>query len=157
MVAVSLLTVALVALAGVTTRSMISLRDSRQRQQATVAASRALEGARALRYAELGIPYAEIPGNSWDPDGAGTLLAEVVCTPGVVGCATALVTGSPFRESAGGLGVRTTVTWVNAGLTGGVANRAKRVTAVVTWTSGSAAREVRQSTVVTPPERGVGP
>jgi len=148
-VSAGVLTVALLAVAGLLTNSLATLRDARGRQQATAAASRALESARGLDYQDLVMATADAPLLTYDPDGPGPMAGETptidLTRPGGV------VAGAPYwtvpQPEQGGVSVETYVTSVPG--TGVPA--ARRVTAVATWPGRSQQRELRQSTVVAPP------
>ena len=161
MIALTIMSFGLLALASVSAAGLLSLRDARQRQAATEAASSALDAARNLPYQSIVNSTADSYINAiptYDPDGSGCLTGE-----SVIKLSTGPVTGAPFvagpaTPTAGQLTVRTYVTQV--------ANlecpstpppiAAKRVTVVVQWLSGSAVHETRKSTMVAYSQRGQG-
>ena len=160
LIAAFILTVALLAMAGVAGSSITSVSDSRQRQLATTKASRAVEAARDLAYEQLFMPA---PGVTFDPDGAGPLCAEV--TP-PLGSGSSPFGNAPFSLVEDGTTVTTTVTQVRAvNLSSGPGGPSvcsdtseaenRRVTTVVTWTIGSATHEVRETTLITRSTRGL--
>lgn len=147
-VIVSLLvfSVGLLAVLGVFTSSLTSLRDSRQRQLGTAEASRAVEGARTLRFDELANRGdAQLLG-SWDPDGPGPSPAEAVHAT-----ATGRVLAAPFADEREGRALETFVT-IPAD-----SAHIRRVTAVVSWSSKGRRSEVRASTMISDIARGTTP
>ena len=152
MVAMFFLSVAVLSIASVAQSSLTSLRVSRGRQQATDAASAAIEGVRSLVYSDIIVLTSSVTAGhgltganprSFDPDGTGPLANETFAesTLGDVDFETNAGTNGEIR-------VRTYVTWTDA------SRSAKRVTAIALWTDGHV-REVRQMTVVVPATRGL--
>ena len=152
MVAMFFLSVAILSIASVAQSSLMSLRVSRGRQQATDAASAAIEDVRSLAYTDIVVLTSTVTAGHgltgtprrFDPDGAAAALASeefVESTLGEVDFDTTAGTNNELR-------VRTYVTWADT------ARTSKRVTAVVTWTDRQV-REVRQMTVVAPATRGL--
>lgn len=140
-VAVFILTVALVSLSGSIVASMASLHASRLSQEGISAATRALETARSVPYDLLAMRSPDFTaGNTYDPDGPGPIAAEdlVVQADGVIGADV-----YPYRFTAGTVTVETWVTEFDD---------AKRVTTMVTSTRG---RPVTQSTIVADAQRGL--
>jgi len=154
-VSAAILATSLLAVAGLLTTSLATLRDARDRQLATVAASRALESARALTFDDLVMASVDAPPTgTFDPDGdAAGLTAEVVCHNLLTDClrSSGAVVGDPYWSAVDALTLRTYVTWVPAASTGGVPGLAKRITAVATWHARAQDRELRQSTIVARP------
>lgn len=150
MVAMLVLTVALLALLQGMAASLVSLRVAEARQQATAQVTAILEQARALDHAvlamRLGDPVVPV-GGTYDPDGSGPLAAEPV-----VQSSTGAVRGTPYQED-GSRTVRTSVTqYDDPTLPAGTA-QPRRVTVIATFGPGN--QEVRQSSLVAESVRGL--
>jgi type II secretory pathway pseudopilin PulG len=148
MVAAFVLMVALGALAHVVMNTMVSIGDSRQRQQATALANRALEEARGVPFERLAMRtgHATVPGTTYDPDGTGPLGAEPV-----IRTADGAIAVPPFHATSSNVSIATYVTGPVAGTTDG-----RRVTVRATWPRRALAPgELRLSTIVTPLDRGL--
>jgi hypothetical protein len=148
MVAVFVLMVALAALAHVVLNTMVSIGDSRQRQQATALANRALEEARGVPFEQLAMRtgHATVPSTTYDPDGAGPLSAEPV-----ISATDGAIAVPPFHTTSADASIATYVTGPVAGTTDG-----RRVTVHATWPRGARSPgELRLSTIVTPLDRGL--
>jgi type II secretory pathway pseudopilin PulG len=156
MMAVFILGVALLALASVGTSSLVSLRVTRDREQATNAASAAIEDARARDFSNLAlaansvviaaIPPAAVPSGST----AGCFDGERVHTD-------AVVDPVPFERTAGNndsITVHTLITFAESTCTG-PATDLKRVIAIASWQDGTQTRFVRQETLVASAGRGL--
>lgn len=160
-IAVFVLAVAVLALASVAVTSLASVRISRDRDQATSAASAALEAARTLAYENLAMNDADSPPATFSHDGS-TSEPTIVTSDGAVSpfqCAPADPSScwfsyAPYAERHT---VSTYVTWFDDPTLPG--NRdGKRVTTVVSWEDPGAepTRELRQSTIVAESRRGLG-
>lgn len=155
MVAIFVLSVGVLALAGVAGQSLVSLRQSRDREQATDAASAAIEAVRAL-------PYERINLLASDPDlpaGLGGCFEdEPLATTSLPGNAI-----DAFRHTAGNFDdivVDTYITYLDVGdddtCTDPDHDRtAKHVTVVATWETGGVGSSVRVDTVVADAGRGL--
>jgi Tfp pilus assembly protein PilV len=156
--AVFILSVALLAMASVGTSSLIALRMTRDREQATNAASTVVEEARALAYDALAMQPGADPTTL--PPAVRDML-EVTSSTCVGG--EALVTDAastrpiPLTRISGtndAHRVHTVVTWADSSCTATNAP-SKRVTTVVTWMDGTMLNSVRNETVVAPAGRGL--
>jgi Tfp pilus assembly protein PilV len=158
LVAVFILSVALMALASVGTSSLISLRMTRDREQATNAASTALEEARALSFDALALPAGANPTTLPADVRAALNVTSATCVGG-----EALVTDAaspqpvPLTRTSGTNGahrVHTVVTWANQNCTA-TNSGLKRVVSIVTWPDGPRFNFVRNETLVAPAGRGL--
>ncbi|WP_052667340.1 hypothetical protein [Nitriliruptor alkaliphilus] len=157
-IAVFVLSVALLALASVGTSSLVALRLTRDREQATNAASTAIEEARALAFEALAMEAGSDPMTL--PADVRTAM-NVTSSTCVDGEALVIDAASPrpvqLTQTSGTNNahtVYTVVTWAegdctttNAGL--------KRVTVLVTWQDGQRFSSVRNETLVAPAGRGL--
>lgn len=159
MIAILVIAVAIMALMSVSLVSLVSTREARDRQQATDAASSALEIARSYSYDETALtaaqvnpatdPFLTVVGGKahFDHDGSGPEPSEpVIVQP----------TGSVTREqTVDRYTVYTYVTWFDPDGTG--AQGSRRVTTIVRWDDEQAGElnEVRESTVVAEANRGL--
>ncbi len=148
-VAIFILGVAIIALAGVATQSLMAVRNSRQRQQATDAASAVIESARAAGYDALALrSNVGVPSTGPTPYAAEP---------------TIVTSGGPivFEQTAGAgntLTVKTWVTWTNQTITGGtvVPDAYKRVFVQASWNTGNGRTDVvTEETLVAPADRGL--
>jgi Tfp pilus assembly protein PilV len=158
LVAIFILSVALTALASVGTSSLISLRMTRDREQATNAASTALEEARALAFDALALPPGADPTTLPADVRAALNVNSATCVGG-----EALVTDAastqpvPLTRTSGTNGahrVHTVVTWADQGCTA-TNSGLKRVVTIVTWPDGDRFNFVRNETLVAPAGRGL--
>ncbi len=162
LIAVFVLSIAVLAIAAVSVDSLTGLRQGRNRQEATDLASAELEFARGLGFEDsvmldaqvdpLVDPYVRVASGTkrFAHDCAGP---ESTCGGGttfedlVVDTAGGL---DPYLRSTGRYTVRTYVTWADAGQT------QKRVTTVVTWFDARRGPgQVRESTIIARSERGL--
>lgn len=134
LVAVVILSTAMLALVATAATSTTSLRLSRDRQQATQTASAALEDVRDMAWDELVL--ADVPAPPADFEGEPTVSDAGGPLPHI------LVDGR-FTTT-------TYVTWADA-----PTNTLKRVTAITSWEDRGSTREVRESTLVAIAERGL--
>lgn len=133
LVAVIILSTAILALVATAATSTVSLRLSRDRQQAVQTASAALEDVRNM---------------NWD----ALVLADTPTPPATFETETVVsATGGPLSHvvSDGRFTTTTYVTWANA------AETLKRVTTITAWDDRGMTREVRESTLVAIAERGL--
>lgn len=149
MIAIFILGVALIALAGVAGQSLTSLRVVRDREQATNAASSAIEEVRERNWADIVLsPGVVIP----------SALAPADCFDGEPVVRNVSSNPVDFERSAGDDGritVRTLVTWADGTCSPLSTSEAKRVVTLATWTDRGVDRVVRQETVVAPAARGL--
>lgn len=164
------LTVAVLALASVASTSLASLRDARERDRATAAASSALESVRAMDYDEIAMRTdgdwasgdEDLVAQSgtdhlFDHDGDGTHTEHIWHTPaGRLSpyLCTSETEDCPFNPPADTrVSTRVFVTWYP----GPTDQQGKRVTAVAVWEDPafSQPRQVRMSTVISPASRGM--
>lgn len=154
-----LISFGLLSMATVAQASLASLQTARERQVATDIATTVLERARLVPYDELANRTGDtaVPWATYDPDGAGCLVAETVQRTPVGG-----VTGAPFQEgpdtpTIAERSVRTVVT-VPARLQCGASPAtvaARRVTVIVRWVNVAGTEfSVRQTSLIAPSERG---
>jgi type II secretory pathway pseudopilin PulG len=156
MVAIFVLGVALLALASVGTTSLVSLRVTRDREQATNAASAAIEDARARDFSGLAlasgsvtvasIPAAALPGGS-----------TAACFDGEAVVTDAVLNPVPFERNVGNGGrirLHTLVTYPEGTCTAPVTDL-KRVVAIASWQDGAQTRFVQQETLVASAGRGL--
>lgn len=134
LVAVVILATAILALVATAATSTVSLRLSRDRQQATQTASAALEGVRNMSWDAIVLADSPAP--------AATFETEPMVTA-ATGPLTHIVTNGRFRTTL-------YVTWAND-----PTNTLKRVTAITAWEDRGQFREVRESTLVAIAERGL--
>lgn len=160
-IAVFVLSVAVMALAGVAITSLASVRISRDRDLASSAASAVLEAARAVDFEQLAMNDADSPPATFSHDGS-TSEPTVVASDGAItpfACTPADPSACWFEYGpyAGRHSVTTYVTWFDDPTVEGTKN-GRRVTAVVTWDDPGveSTRTVRQSTVVAEARRGLG-
>lgn len=152
MLAVFVLAVAVLAIAAVATTSLASLRQSRDREAATNAASATIEQVRARDWSDIVL----------DPADPG-VAALGGCFEGEPVVANAGPTDPvPFETTVGRITVRTYITWEQSGGTDAdctgaddAERVAKRVTTVATWTDGGVVRTVRETTIVAQAARGL--
>lgn len=155
MVAVLLLGVAVLALASTSITSLINLRQARDREAATNAASARIEEVRALDFEDIVL-------SPTDPDATalgGCFDGEPVVTntrPTTVDAATTVDLGTGHPE----VDVRTYITWFQTAGDADCAGAndaervAKRLTVEAIWVDGET-RTVRQDTIVAKAERGL--
>jgi prepilin-type N-terminal cleavage/methylation domain-containing protein len=157
MIAMFVLSIAVLALASTAATAVTSLRISRERQQATVAASAAIEEARSYPYRDIGHPPDTV--TAADPyvtGGAspyqfahnGTDYEDLIVTNG----------GriDPHVWQDGRITVRLYATWYDDPDIPSSPHNARRLTAIATWSDPAGGeREVRQSTIVGEAGRGL--
>jgi type II secretory pathway pseudopilin PulG len=161
MIAILILGVAMSALASVGLASLGSTRVSRDREQATNAASAAIEAARSRDFALLAmapgsVAVSSIPPTVLPPGSTATCFgSEPVVTD-------AVPDPVPFRQVGGNQGritVHTVVTFAEGtcalGASPAVRSDLKRVTAIASWTDGGVVRTVRNETLVAAVGRGL--
>lgn len=161
MIATFVLSVALLALASTAITSIVSLRVSRTRQEATDAASAMIENLRRADYATIALSKSEVPVGVCDTDPSVAMPAlgsqpydEPVVT-------TELPGALPREQSFGPSGrvtVTTSVTWYDEENDGGCTHTdrgAKRVRVVAAWVDKGQTRTVEESTIVAPVDRGL--
>jgi type II secretory pathway pseudopilin PulG len=156
MISIFILGVALLALASVGTTSLISLRVTRDREQATNAASAAIEAARAVSFRNLAVPAGTVDVSQL-PDGALPSGSTNTCVGGEP-VVTDAVTTPPFVQNAGNQGrirVYTLVTYAESDCGAPTPTDLKRVTAVATWTDRGRTYNVTQETLVVSAGRGL--
>ncbi|MBW3663974.1 MAG: prepilin-type N-terminal cleavage/methylation domain-containing protein [Actinobacteria bacterium] len=140
MMAILILSVAIMALASAALASLQSLRVSRDRQNATQLASSVIEDARSLSWSTIALDAASYTGPA-DFEGEPVLTSASGGVPPVV--------------VEGPLTATTYVTWVLAP-DGSNPMSEKRVTTIVTWDDPAAgARTVREATLVAEARRGL--
>jgi type II secretory pathway pseudopilin PulG len=156
-ISIFILSVALFALASTATTSLISLGESRDREQATNAASATIEAARARDFGALVIDAAATPSG---------LPAAILTQLGISGsCAgterivqdAASSEPLPLSQQAGDndrITVYTLVTWADEPCTA-TTGAMKRVVALATWNDRGTLRSVRNETLVAPAGRGL--
>ncbi|MGH3442635.1 MAG: type IV pilus modification PilV family protein [Nitriliruptorales bacterium] len=160
LMAMTILSVVLLGVATTAVSSVASLRISRERQQATAAASAAIEQARSYGYRDIAHPVGEVDASDpyvtgtdpyyFDHDGDGSDAEELITAAG--GQVTPYLTTS----ADGRLTTRVFVTWYDDPATTAVSRDARRITAVTTWSdAGGPEREVRESTIVAEADRGL--
>jgi type II secretory pathway pseudopilin PulG len=156
MIAIFILGVALLALASVGTTSLISLRVTRDREQATNAASAAIEAARAVSFRNLAIPAGTVDVSQL-PDGALPTGSTNSCV-GEEPVVTDAVTEPPFAQDVGNqdrIRVYTLVTYAETDCSVGGPTELKRVIAVATWSDQGQTHHVKQETLVVAAGRGL--
>lgn len=150
MIAVFVLSVSILALASTAVASGVTLRVSRDRQNATQAASSSLESIRSLAYETVGL---DVNDASWKTaPGVTTSGGTYFYDNDGIGSETVLaVPNGPVAhlQQQGPLTVRTYVTWADT------AKTQKRLTTVVTWIDRGVTRSVRQSTIIAEARRGL--
>lgn len=139
LVAVLILSTAMLALVATAATSTVSLRLSRDRQQAVQTASAALEDVRSMRWTAVALAPIPAPPASFEGETTVVLPSTSPLTP------VAHVVTSPD----GRFTTTTYITWANAEKT------LKRVTAITSWSDRGQRREVRESTLVAIAERGL--
>jgi type II secretory pathway pseudopilin PulG len=157
LVAIFILSVALLALGSTATASLLSLGESRDREQATNAASAAIEAARARDFGALSVDAGE-PLSSLPTPVASMLGVSGNCagTERVVQDA-ASIDPLPLVHQAGNnnaITVYTLVSWADQPCTATTADM-KRVVALATWNDRGTLRSVRNETLVAPAGRGL--
>jgi type II secretory pathway pseudopilin PulG len=156
MISIFILGVALLALASVGTTSLISLRMTRDREQATNAASAAIEAARAVSFRNLALPAGTVDVGQL-PDGALPAGSTNTCVGGEP-VVTDAVTTPPFAQDVGNQGrirVYTLVTYAESDCSTVAPTDLKRVIAVATWTDRGRTYDVTQETLVVAAGRGL--
>jgi type II secretory pathway pseudopilin PulG len=158
MLAIFVLGIALLALASIGTTSLISLRVTRDREQATNSASAAIEAARARDYGALAMAHGYSADLNGIPEAALPPGSDVACVGGEpVAVDGAVADPVPFVQQAGNgnrITVHTLVTY-EGGTCGGSATDLKRVIAIASWTDQGTVRFVRQETLVASANRGL--
>jgi type II secretory pathway pseudopilin PulG len=159
LIAMFVLSIAVLALASTAAATVTSLRVSRERQLATVAASAAIEEVRSYEYRDIAHPHDEVT-PATDPDYvSGTAPYEFAhddqnAEPLVVS-ADGRVSPHAWTSDDGRLMIRVFVTWYNDPSTA-TAHDARRITAIVRWDDPAGGEgEVRQSTLVAEAGRGL--
>lgn len=156
-IAMFILSVALLMMASVGTNSLISLRMTRDREQATNAASAAIEVARARDFGNLSVA------TGTDPDTLPATVRTALDISG--GCAgtepiiqdPGSTDPVPLEQAAGNNGVvtvYTVVTWANEACAA-TSGELKRVTTLATWLDAGELLSVRNETFVAPAGRGL--
>jgi type II secretory pathway pseudopilin PulG len=157
LIAMFILSVGLLALASVGTSSLISLRVTRDREQATNAASAAIESVRTRNYdlialTPASVDLSRIPAAARPAGSGGSCFGN---EPVVTDASTQPV---PFVQDVGhldGIEVFTVVTYADATCTPASTSDLKRVTAIATWTDRGVIRFVTQETLVVAAGRGL--
>lgn len=159
LVAFFVLSVAVLALASTAAASVTSLRVSRERQQATAAASAAIEDVRRLPYEEVAHRTGSVSAADDTQflgaaeDGAILFAHDDMAEEPLAQASNGGV--DPHRWNSGPLTVRVFVTWYDDPDTARTRD-AKRITAIASWDDPSGGSgEVRQSTLVAPVDRGL--
>lgn len=134
LVAVLILATAILALVATAATSTVSLRLSRDRQQATQTASAALESVRDMSWDTIALADTPAPPGSFETEPTVTA---------ATGPLAHVLTNGRFRTTL-------YVTWADA-----PTNTLKRVTAITAWEDRGEFREVRESTLVAIAERGL--
>jgi hypothetical protein len=146
LVAMFLLTGAMLAMAHVATSGLVSLRDATDRTTAIALATEVLEQSRQVPWDVLlldATDHAPVCGDMIAIDDAGSVTEPAVCdAAGAVGAA------APYWGANGKYDLETYVT--------SIPNfpNARRVTTVVSWDQGTGPRTVRSSTVIAQVDRG---
>jgi type II secretory pathway pseudopilin PulG len=157
MAAIFVLAVALMALASVATTSLVSLRISRDREQATNAASAAIESVRSRDFTGIAHDLGAVDPSRL-PDGALPAGSTATCFDGEPVVTDAVVDPVPFEQTAGNndaITVHTVVTYEDGDCTTGARTDLKRVTVVASWQDQGNVRFVQQETLVALVDRGL--
>lgn len=172
MVAIFILAVAILAIAGTAASSIQSVRVSRDRDVATSAASGAIEAARAIEFERLALNSsnsftgdARVTGSpptfahdesNYEPLAVSSsgAIAPYTCTPADPGACT-----STWFDGYGAFSSRHTVSiyvtdYDDPTIAG--SRDGRRITAIASWRDSGVTRTVRQSTIVAEATRGVG-
>jgi type II secretory pathway pseudopilin PulG len=153
MVAIFVLGVALLALASVGTNSLVSLRETRDREQATNAASAAIEDARARDFSGLALASGSVNLASIPPAAVPTgSVAD--CFDGQRVVTDAVLNPVPFERVGGRITVHTLVTYPEGSCSAPVTD-VKRVITIASWQNAGDTLFVRQETLVAPAGRGL--
>jgi type II secretory pathway pseudopilin PulG len=161
MLSIFILGVALAALASVGLSSLTSTRVSRDREQATNAASAALEAARARDFAALAMAPGSVTIGDIPPDAVPSG-STATCFDGEPVVTDAVPDPIPFQVVVGNsdrITVHTLVTYADgtcatASLPA-IPTGLKRVVAIASWTDTGVVRTVRQETLVASAGRGL--
>ena len=149
MIAIFVLSVGLLALASVAITSIVNLRVSRGRQEATNAASATIEDLRRSDYRLIALDADVVA-----PGTCETANDEPIVTTDLPGATPRVRTFGPN----GRVTVTTTISWFDEDTDEGCAHLdrgAKRVRVVAEWDDGDETFEVEESTVVAPVDRGL--
>lgn len=158
LIALFILSIALLAMASVGTTSLISLRIARDREHATNGASAAVEAARARDFADLALAATDDPSSL--PAEIQTLLdiESATCAGGEAIVQDAASSDPvPLVQQVGTNGahdVYTLVTWGEQDCTA-THGAVKRVVTLATWRDQGQLRSVRNETLVAPAGRGL--
>lgn len=148
LIAVFILAVAVIALAGTAASSLKSVRISRDRQDATQLASTILEEARGLPFEDVILDTADAPPNGFDPvTGTGG------CDPASAGCEAVVKLSGGSIDHVRTTGRHTATTYVSE--VEGTSGKQVRVTAFVSWSDGGNERTVREETLIAQATRGL--
>jgi type II secretory pathway pseudopilin PulG len=161
MLSIFILGVALAALASVGLTSLTSTRVSRDREQATNAASAAIEVARARDFAALAMTPGSVNVASIPPD-AVPAGSTATCFDGEPVVTDAVADPITFQEVVGNgdrVTIHTLVTYADGTCAAASLPAAptdlKRVIAIASWTDNGVVRTVRQETLVAAAGRGL--
>jgi type II secretory pathway pseudopilin PulG len=137
-----------------------AVRDARLYQRATALGEEAVEAARNLPYDALVMQTSDLSGDpriqsgpKFDPDGAGSLLAEPVVASSSGGSIVPHIT----TETIGNTTFTTSryVTWVDDATQGGPAQSYKRLAVIIQWPMGNRTNTYRSSTFIALARRGL--